>query len=159
MWRPIKEGIEEWLKENEAKFASRENRNARYDAQIWLHKYVHSDLYEILFVEFLIILVERLLRLCEKNPTWWIDGPKDWIPKLVKELKETSNPISRAIGFWLDSIMCGYINDFTVDYTKSYSAVEMEFFKGLRAKYLKELKLWIKMALRDKGTFPMKNDN
>jgi len=74
-------------------------------------------------------------------------------------LKEVSNSISRVVDFWIDSILRGYITEFAIDYTKSYSATKREFFQGPRAKYLRKLAVWKKMALRDHGTFPMRNDS
>ena len=71
--------------------------------------------------------------------------------------EEISNPISRAVDFWIYSILKGYVTKFVIEYTKSYSALETEFFYGPRDKYLRELIVWIKMALHDCGTFPMRN--
>lgn len=159
MWTPTQKEIEEWLEKKELEFATKENRNSNCDAQRWLQNYIHFDLHEIFFVEFPIILTEWLIRLCEENHTWRIDGPREWTPELFRHLKEIGNPISHVVDFWMDSILRGYITKFVVDYTKSYSATEREFFNRPRAKYLKELKVWIKMALRNRGTFPMKNDS
>lgn len=47
MWRPTREEIVEWLEKKEIEFVIRENRNPRYDAKRWLHKYIHFDLNEI----------------------------------------------------------------------------------------------------------------
>jgi len=143
----------------ELEFATKENKNHKCDAQRWLQNYIHSHLHEIVFVEFPIILIEWLIRLCEDNPNWRIDRPREWTPDLVQILKEISNPISCAVDFWLDNILKVYITEFVVDYTNSYSATEREFFNGPRAKYLKELKVWIKMDLRDRGTLLMNYDN
>jgi len=72
-------------------------------------------------------------------------------------LKEISNLISRAVDFWIDSILKGYVTEFSIEYTQSYSSLEREFFYGPREKYLRELTVWIKMALHDCGTLPMRN--
>ena len=97
--------------------------------------------------------------MCEENGTWRIDGPREWTPELIQQLKEISNPISRVVDLWVDSVLRGYITEFPIDYTKSYSAAKREFFQGPGAKYLRDLTIWIKMALRDKGTLPMRNDS
>ena len=67
MWRLNREEIEERLEKKEIEFSTSEKKNSRYGAKQWLHKYIHSDLHEVLFVEFPIILVERLLSPCETN--------------------------------------------------------------------------------------------
>lgn len=54
----------------------------------------------------------------------------------------------------LTSIMGGFITEFTIDTSISYSEVERRFFKGPRGKYLKDLKTWIKMILCEKGVMP-----
>lgn len=67
--------------------------------------------------------------------------------------------MSCTVDFWIDSILSGYITKFVVDYSKSYSVAEREFFKGQISKYLKELRMWIKMALYDKDILKMENDS
>jgi len=104
-------------------------------------------------------LSEWVLRLKDNNEIWRIDGPREWTPELIYQLKEVSKPISRAVDLWIDSILKGYITKFSIDCTKSYSAAERELFYGPREKYLRELTMWIKMDLRDYGTLPMRNDN
>jgi len=51
----------------------------------------------------------------------------------------------------------GYVTEFAITSTKTYSAAEREFFFGLRGRYLRKLTEWIKMALHDCGTLPMRN--
>lgn len=72
---------------------------------------------------------------------------------------EISNHISRAVDFSIDSVLKGYVSEFSIEYTQSYSVAEREreFFYGPRDKYLRELMVWIKMALHDCGTLPMRN--
>jgi hypothetical protein len=42
---------------------------------------------------------------------------RNWTPKLVRQLDSVSNQTSRAIDFWMDSILGGYIIEFEVDCT------------------------------------------
>jgi len=99
MWRPTEKEIETWLKDKALEFVVKENKNPNHDAERWLQDYIYSDLHEIIFVELPIILTEWLVRLCEENATWRIDGLREWTPELVKPLKEISNPISRTVDF------------------------------------------------------------
>ena len=70
-------------------------------------------------------------------------------------MKRTGNPISRIVNFWVDSILRGYITKIVVDTIKSYSETAREFFQGLRGRYLKSSKLWIKMLVCEKGILGM----
>lgn len=56
-------------------------------------------------------------------------------------------------------MLYGYITEFFVDYTKSYSVAEINLFKGPRGRYLRAMIFWIKMALCDKGILKMECDN
>jgi hypothetical protein len=42
-----------------------------------------------------------------------------------------NNKFTRAVDFWLDSIVVGFITEFAVDTMKSYSATEQEFLQDL----------------------------
>ena len=67
--------------------------------------------------------------------------------------------MSRATEFWINSVLSGYITEFDIDCTKSYSAAQRDFFRGPHGSYLKVMNLWIKMALCDKGISKMESDN
>ena len=54
----------------------------------------------------------------------------EWSAHLVYEITSVSNPISRDIDFWVDSILQGYITKFAVEMITSYSEVEINFFQG-----------------------------
>jgi hypothetical protein len=77
---------------------------------------------------------------------------------LVRKLNSVSNKTSRAVDFWLDSILGGYITEFAVDCTQSYSVAERDFFKGLCGRFMKSLGTWIKMLLCDKCVMTMESD-
>ena len=34
---------------------------------------------------------------------------REWTPHLVEQLEEVSNPLLRAVDFWIDSVLKGYI--------------------------------------------------
>jgi hypothetical protein len=78
--------------------------------------------------------------------------------QMIQEVNTISNKISRALYFWLDSVLGGYITKFSIDCTQSYSVAEREFFKGPCGRYLKSLSTWIKMLLCDKGVMKMESD-
>jgi len=114
-------------------------------------------MHEQFFAEFPIILSEWMLKLKDTKGSWGINVIEEWMPEKIKQLKEISNPISRAIDFWINRILKGYLIEFAITYNKLYSASEREFFYGPRGRYLKELTLWIKMALHDYRMLPMRD--
>ena len=46
-------------------------------------------------------------------------------PQLIQRVKSVSNPMSRVVEFWVDSILEGYITEFVVDTITSYSEANM----------------------------------
>ena len=75
----------------------------------------------------------------------------EWIDQLVREITSLSITISRAVDFWVDSILQGYITEFAVDTITSYSEVERNFFQGPRRRYLLCISTWIKMLAYEMG--------
>ena len=63
----------------------------------------------------------------------------------MRRLEASEDKITHAVDHWLDRIIGGFITEFTVDTSVSYSEVERRFFKGPRGKYVKSLNTWIKM--------------
>ena len=43
-------------------------------------------------------------------------------------MAQVSNPISRAVDFWIDSILEGYVTEFVVEAITLYSEGERHFF-------------------------------
>jgi hypothetical protein len=87
-----------------------------------------------------------------------LQQPRNWTPELVRQLNSVSNPTTREIDFWLDSVLGGYVTEFAVDCIQSYNVVEREFFKGPHGRFLKSLNTWIKMLLCEKHVMIMKSD-
>ena len=87
----------------------------------WLEEYMHDGPHEYFFSEFLIILNEWLTWLTYPKKHFQGGETMSWTPKLIQNLLEVDNRESRAIEFWIDSILEGYITEFVADTTKSYS--------------------------------------
>ena len=66
-------------------------------------------------------------------------------------MERTDNRISRAVVYWLNSLLDGLVIKFVDDMLKAYIEAEQYFFKGYLGKYLKSLSLCIKMLLCEKG--------
>ena len=75
----------------------------------------------------------------------------EWSAQLVHEITIVSNAISRAVDFWVDSILQGYITEFAVKTITSYSEAERNFFQGPQRRYLLYISTWIKMLIYEKG--------
>lgn len=84
------------------------------------------------------------------QPTWNLDNPILWTPELMKCLEESEYKVSKVVDHWIDSISGGFITEFAIDMSASYSEVEHQFFKGPRGEYMKSLKTWIKILLCEK---------
>ena len=78
-------------------------------------------------------------------------GVIDWTDPLTQEVAQVSNPISKAVDFWIDNILEGYVIEFAVKSINTYNEVERQFSKDLRGRYLMSKNLWIKMLLYEKG--------
>ena len=70
---------------------------------------------------------------------------------MVHKVTSVSNTISRAVDFWVDNILKGYITEFVVEVITSYSEAEINFFQGPRRRYLLSISTWIKMLVYEKG--------
>ena len=75
--------------------------------------------------------------------------------ELIQDLQENDNKASRAIEVWLESILEGYITEFVIDTTKSYSKEESEFFNEPRGRFLLSLQLSIKILVYEKDILKM----
>ena len=81
-----------------------------------------------------------------------------WKLELIHTMKNLDNPITRAVDFWLASVLEGFIIEFAVDQRKSFSEAERYLFKGYHGKYLRSLNLSIKMLLHEKGVMDIVSD-
>ena len=81
----------------------------------WLGWYIYSYIHDIFFVEFPIVLHEWLCKLATQQRNFQAGELKEWSPFLIERLKRINNPISRAMDFWVDSILEGYITEFVVE--------------------------------------------
>ena len=70
---------------------------------------------------------------------------------MVREVTSVSNTISRAVDFWVDIILQGYMTEFVVDTITSYSEAKRKFFQGPGRRYLLCISTWIKMLSYEKG--------
>lgn len=68
----------------------------------------------------------------------------------MRRLEATKDKIAHAVDHWLDQVIGGFIIEFAIDTTVSYSEAESQFIQGPQGKYIKSLNTWIKMLLCEK---------
>jgi hypothetical protein len=154
----MKAEIESWLKTKELEFVQKDNKNLKLTPCKYLDKYVFSDLHEVFFCDFPHVLQEWIKILKDNHPTNRI-RQLEWNPEEIVQLQQVDNKFTRAVDFWLDNIVAGFITEFAVDTTKSYNAAEQEFLKGPRGRYIRSLYTSIKILLYNKGVMTMESDN
>ena len=77
----------------------------------------------------MINLYEWITKLADGQGSWRLDGPIVWNLELVRRLEEYEDNIVRAVDHWLDRFIGGFVTEFTVDTSVSYSEAERRFFK------------------------------
>jgi hypothetical protein len=77
---------------------------------------------------------------------------------MIDRMKALDNKWTRAIDFWFSRVKEGYIIEFVVEYTDSFSEAERKFMEGPRRRLLEEIPLWIKMLFMEKGLMRMEPD-
>jgi hypothetical protein len=157
-WNYTKEDIETWIRTKEMEFAQKDNRNTRVTPCKYLDKYVFTDLHEVFFCDFPHLLQDSILRLKDNNAMNQFQQ-LEWTPVPIEQLLQVNNKFTHIVDFWLDSIVVGFITKFGVDTVKSYNAVEKEFLRRPRGRYIRSLYTSIKILLYNKGVKMMELDN
>ena len=129
---------------------TQENRTLQISEKRWLDRYVYMEIHELFFASFPFELYEWITRLAHSQGRCKLDQPIVWTLELVRRLEASEDKIARAVDHWLDRIIGGFITEFAVDTTVSYSEAERRFLKGPRGKYIKSLNTWIKILLYEK---------
>ena len=75
------------------------------------------------------------------------------------QLQLVNKKFTHVVDLWLDNIVVGFITEFAVDTTKSYSAAERDFLKGPRGRYIISLYTSIKILLYNNGVMTMESEN
>ena len=158
LWHLELSETEAWFETKTKEFAETKNRNPNHDSEAWLQEYIYTNVHEVFFATFPSELHSWLARLADCNGHVQSDKPVEWNQEVVQRLKNTNNVVSRAVDFWLTSLLLGFITEFVVDTVKAYSEAERQFFKGYRGKFLNSLNLWIKMLLCDKEILQLRSD-
>ena len=158
LWHPKLSEIKAWFETKTKEFAEKKNRNHNRDSEVWLQKYIYIDVYEVFIPTIPSEFHSWLARLEDCSRHVQSDKPVQWNQDVVQRLKNIDNVVSRAVDFWITSLLSGFITEFVVDTVKAYNEAECQFFKSYRGKFLNSLNLWIKMLLCDKGILQLRSD-
>ena len=66
LWHPTKREIEDWMESKTLEFAQKESGRSRLRKKDWLDRYLYTNIHEIFFTEFPIVLHEWLSRLATR---------------------------------------------------------------------------------------------
>ena len=84
-----------------------------------MDEYIYFDIHEVFFAEFPIVMHEWLSILARRQTNFQRRETVKWNDQLVHEVTNVSNTISRAVDFWVDSILQGYITVITPKFHKN----------------------------------------
>ena len=132
----MKEDIEYYLDAKTLVFVQEESVVTWFSTEIWLDYYIYSNIHEIFFTEFPLLLHEWLVGLASRRTNYQTREITEWSDQLVQEVTSVNNIVSRAVDFRFDSILQGYITEFSIDTITSYSEAKRDFFQGPRRIYL-----------------------
>jgi hypothetical protein len=154
-WYPSQEEIQDWLTTKEDNFSQWETQGVNTNVKQWKDMYLYSNMHELFVTEFPCLLYEWLKRKTTNNISLRSQEPLVWDQVTIDRLKALDNKWTRAIDFLFSQVKEGYIIEFVVEYTDSFSEAEIKFTEGPRRRLLEEIPLWIKMLFMDKGCWIM----
>jgi len=129
-WNLTKKEIEGWLDSRIHEFAAQENRNLWLSKEEWLDCYLYTNIHKIFFTSFPTELYEWIAKLADSQGRWKLDNPIVWTLELVCRLEASEDKIARALYQYLNRIIRGFITEFAVDTSVSYSKAKWWFLKG-----------------------------
>ena len=129
-WNTNKKEIEDWLYRKIHEFAAQENKNMWLTKEQWLDRYLYIKIHMIFFYSFPVKLYEWIVKLVDDQGRWGLDKLIVWTPELVRRLEAAEDKITHVVNHWLDRIIGGFVTEFAVDTSDSYSEAERRFLKG-----------------------------
>jgi hypothetical protein len=83
----------------------------------------------------------------------------NWTVEGLVTLHHLDHLISRAVDFWVQTVLEGYIIEFSAENHQYFSKEEAIFKEGARGRLLWEIPLWIKVLLVEEGMFLVPSAN
>jgi len=69
------------------------------------------------------------VKLRDNQGRWKLDGPIVWTPEIVRRLQALKDNITHVVDHWIDHVIGGFVVEFAVNTSVSYSEVELRFLK------------------------------
>jgi hypothetical protein len=107
----------------------------------WKDKYIYTNMHETFFIEFPCFLYEWMKRKIATNSALWPLDPLVWDQVILYRLKALDNKWNKAIDLLFTQVKEGYIIEFPMEYSDSFSEAERKFAKGMRKQMLEEIPL------------------
>ena len=123
-WKPEKKEIDEYFEKKVQEFAIKENHSKKLTAEEWKNQYIFTECYEIFFLTIAIVLQEWLAKLVEFQKCWKDERITQWAPEWILQLEKTDNTITCTIDRWVDSVLGGFVTEFSIDQYVSYSKAQ-----------------------------------
>jgi len=82
------------------------------------------EIHEFFFSSFPFELYKWITKLADNEGRCRLDKPIVWTPKLVRRLEALEYNMACTVDHWLNRIIGGFITEFTVDNSTSYSEAE-----------------------------------
>lgn len=105
------------------------------------------EIHEIFYASFPSELYEWITKLADNQGRCRLEKLIVWTPELVRSLEASGDKIMRVVDHWLSKIIGGFITEFIIETSISYSETKWCFLKGPQGKYIKSLKTLIKILL------------
>ena len=86
-----------------------------------MERYLYTEIHEIFFSSFPSELYEWIAKLAYIQARCRLDKPIMWTPELVRRLEASEDKIACSVDHWLDRIIGGFMTEFVVDTSVSYS--------------------------------------
>jgi hypothetical protein len=153
-------GIDQWWERNCDAFIWKEvelrRKSVENTREAIFYSERSSDQYEIFWVKFLEEFFHWIKRL-QEAPEFqgWAKKICAWDTEKLAALQRLDCPVTRAVDFWVSTMLEGYIIEFAAENHQSFSWAEEIFKKGARGRLLREIPLWIKVFLMEEGMLIM----
>ena len=105
VWHLMKKQIEDSLESKTLEFTQEESAGSWLSTENCVDEYIYFDIHEVFFIEFPVILHEWLSILVTRQTNFQRREAVEWSEQLVHEVTSVSNAISRAVDFWVNSIL------------------------------------------------------
>ena len=99
LWEPTNPEIQDWVDFKALEFTWEESEGSWWNPTTWLGPYLYTDIHDIFFSEFPIVLHEWFSKLETQQINFQGGEPKEWNPQLIKRPEGVRNHVWRDVDF------------------------------------------------------------